>query len=238
MLQSAQELLENSQEERESLFGCSLADLVRDFVKEWHLFYSEDSERAALFLAAISQLMEWKAMLLLPVQRSAEAEEDEVLTAEWDALDLEPFKQMALLLAGRQEEQSQMLRREPLPPGALQTVFEDPLTTLTLHDLQRAFQRIARRLLDEIEEVQIGNEKISRQECQLWLTAYLQERGMLQMEQLFRACPPNRSYWVVVFLLLLELIHQRQVSLSLQPEDDIWLIWNEQASFTEESGYE
>ena len=224
-LQAVQTLVDESRDQRDQLRAYTLVDLVRAFTAEWHLYYANDSERATSFLQAVTQLMEWKAMLLLPVA-PREIAEEETWQPELLLGDLAAFQQIAMMLGQRQEEQAQMVRRQPLPPGALQAEPVDPVLGLQLADLQHAFQRIAKRILEQVEEVHIGTEHVSRQECQFWLVEYMQSHASVPFDQLFLACPPRRAYWVVVFLLLLEMVFNRIVGVHIgDTNEDILLVW-------------
>ena len=224
-LQVVKSLVDESREQRDQLRACTLVDLVRGFIQEWHLYYADDSERATQFLQAVTQLMEWKAMLLLPMP-PRDVVEEETWRPELLQDDLAAFQQIALMLGQRQEEQAQMVRRQPLPPGVLQTETIDPVLSLQLADLQSAFQRIARRILEQVEEVHIGTEHVSRQECQQWLVDYMQHHASVPFEQVFLACPPRRAYWVVVFLLLLEMVFNRIIGVHIgDTRDDILFVW-------------
>ncbi|MCL2548971.1 MAG: hypothetical protein FWE76_07405 [Symbiobacteriaceae bacterium] len=226
-LSQAEELLEKSREERDRLLDESLADMVRHFLDLWQKRQDDETESATNFLAVITVLLEWKAFLLLPPTRTSISSDElpEDAARSRDPIDKETFRHLVLFLADRQEEQQRMLRREPLPTGALQSSAEDPLQKVHPDELYEAFLRIVERLLAEVEEeeMQLPGEAVSRQDCSLWLMETLSEHGYLHIEDLFRLCPRQRSYWVVVFILILEFIQQQRVILTLHENGEVWI---------------
>ena len=227
LLERSEELLDKSRGERGLLLQEPLAALVQDFITQWLELYPRDGERAARFLSAASQLLEWKALMLLPplvqLVQGFEEELTGLTLAQAEHVELEELRSIILLLAERNLEQQQMLRRNPLPPGALQADSGGSLQQVSLSDLHHAFSRIVMRLLAQVDEepVQIRGELVSRQVCLSWLEQTLREHQTIRLEELFRVCPPQRSYWVVVFLLLLEMVHQQQVLVALLEDGEI-----------------
>ena len=203
-----------------------LAELARSFIDDWRNDQAMLIEDAVRFLVIITQLMEWKVQALLPLP-GKEQTDDELLVSRVDPIDIEPLRQIISWLSDKQEEEQRMLRRQPLPPGALLPDREDPLQAVTYNDLHRAFQRILSRLLSEMEAEtkrwQVHQERVSRSDCQMLLTRAFRDSPALQLEHLFRLCPRWRAFWVVVFILMLELVHQQKLHLHRGDQGEIWL---------------
>ena len=227
------QLLESSRDERTQLRNSSLSQLIQNFILKWHEESPEDLESLVSFISAIAVLMEWKAILLLPAP-SKILEENEFVEQRiiHPADDLADFKKIALFLREKRKEQELMLRREPLPFKALQVDPPDPLLKLKLIDLQTAFQRIAGRLLNEAVTIQIKGEAVSRKDCQAFVESFLQAHRPTSLEQLMMACPPYKAYWIVAFLVLLEMIQQRVIALWIEDHGDqeleVFFAWLDQ----------
>ena len=233
ILAETMQLMESSKDERANLKNSSLSQLVQSFTLGWREERPEDLESLVSFISVIAVLMEWKAILLLPAP-SKILEENEFIEQRiiHPAEDLADFKKIALFLRDKRKEQELMLRREPLPFKALQVDPPDPLLKLKLIDLQTAFQRIAGRLLNEAITVQIKGEAVSRKDCQAFVESFLQVHRPASLEQLMMACPPYKAYWIVAFLVLLEMIQQRVIALWIEDhgdqEPEVFLSWLDQ----------
>ena len=230
-LHTGETLLADSHTNREMLLLTSLGDLVQLFIAQWRQDYPGDSERAVRFITAASLLLEWKALLLLPPPKGEdipdEADDDNNVLRRED-FNPESYRHLVEYLTEQFYARQLMLHRDPLPPGALQTEAVNPLEKVSYDDLQTALLRIVQRLLTEMEEDElllIPPEKVSRRECYMWLQNTMQEHLTLDVIMLFRLCPPVRAYRVIVFILLLEFIHQQKITLSFSNETALLLHW-------------
>lgn len=186
----------------------SISEITGEYlraIKEWQM---EDLDIAGEYLVLAATLIRLKARALLPREEQEEVEDvipDEVL--EQRRIEYERFRQLALELRTREEENSTVFPRIGSAPEGPKEVIE--YTEVSVYDLYRTFQRI-------IEEVGnapmhlLKNETYSVDEKMLEIEALISHNQHIVLTNYLRTLESKLEI-IVVFMALLELIRLREI---------------------------
>lgn len=200
-----------------------IARITSQFLEYVQVIERLDVEWAGEFLVMAATLMEIKSRMLLP--RSQEEEEDEEDPRQElvrQLLEYKSFKEAAVLLEARAEEQmSRLPRQVPAEPAPLDPA-QQPLRRVELWDLVSAFGRLMRETL-ALQPTQIVLDETPQQVHMDAVLAQLSRQPRLTLKDLFQP-PHTRSRLLGLFLAILELIKSRHI-VAEQPEPfgEIWI---------------
>jgi segregation and condensation protein A len=200
-----------------------VARIAEQFLEYLNVLQLVDVERAGDFLVMAATLMEIKSKLLLPRSESAtEEEEDPRRQLVQQLLEYKKFKDAALLLEAKAEEQLTRHARQA-PPAPTPAAAEQPLQHVELWDLVSAFGRLMRETL-ALQPRQIVVDETPQHVYMEQITQKLQHEPRMRFTKLFEP-PYYRSRLVGLFLALLELIRRGEL-LAEQPDPfgEIWLM--------------
>ena len=174
-----------------------------------------DLESAATALQALAYLLERKAFLLLPVPELAPEEPEALLAFEPPSVEL--YAATVETLLGWQGERNRWFFRSSEPdPEQYLLPFE--VTSLTLSDLARAFERVLKRA-EPVTMPETGRSLRSLEEQMKIVLTRLSEVSQTLGELI--PSPFTREEAVYWFLALLELIRLGRVAASVQDDGDI-----------------
>jgi segregation and condensation protein A len=192
-----------------------IARVAEQFLDYLNVMKFIDVEQAGDFLVMAATLMEIKSKMLLPPEPATEEEEaDPRLDLVRQLIEYKKFKEAAALLEARAEEQSCRVPRQPPPPPTLDPA-QQPLRQAELWDLVSAFGRLMQETLNQKPQ-QIVDDPTP---MHVYIDEVLQRLSAgkpLSFAALFTP-PHHRGRLVGLFLAVLELIKQRQVTAE-QPE--------------------
>jgi segregation and condensation protein A len=200
-----------------------IARIAGQFLEYVQVIERLDVEWAGEFLVMAATLMEIKSRMLLPrSQEEEEEEEDPRQELVRQLLEYKSFKEAAVLLESRAEEQLSRLPRQVPAEAAPLDPAQQPLRRVELWDLVSAFGRLMRETL-ALQPTQIVLDETPQQVHMDEVLGQLSRQPRLTLKDLFQP-PHTRSRLLGLFLAILELIKSRQI-VAEQPEPfgEIWI---------------
>jgi segregation and condensation protein A len=212
-----------------------IADIKLAQITDQYLAYLRDSlaqqmEVASEFIVMASTLIAIKARSLLPQpqKKNELIELDEALEEDLEArlkerlLAYRAYKEAAIEFKRREQFRQEQSSRMPisLEPYREYPVTADFLAGLTIAKLQKTFQMVVERMLDDPDvEVFRDLESVPMR------MARIERRLLLGPVTYYQLLESNtRKEWVTVFMSLLELIHLRKVMVKQERMfADIWI---------------
>jgi segregation and condensation protein A len=195
-----------------------VADQFKEYLEVVNLI---DVESAGDFLVMAATLMEIKSRMLLPrAEKSAEHDEDPRLELVRQLLQYKQFKEAAVELESRAEEQSRRLVRQPPPPPASKDA--PPVRPVELWDLVSAFGRLMRET-QALQPQQIVVDQTPLHVYMEMILQCLQAEARVPFSALFTP-PYTRGRLLGLFLAVLELTKTRKIVPEQPgPFGDIWM---------------
>lgn len=190
------------------IFAISLATITDEFIKIINSWEEKDLDLAGEYLVLASTLVRWKARALLPKEENKpEEEEIEDQVIEQRRREYERFRELAVLLRKREEENASLFPRSGPPPEGKGEVIE--YTEVSVYDLYHTFQQIIEEIGARENRVIVG-ESFSVDEKMLEIEALLEHNSRVVLSEYLRT-RESKLEIIVVFLALLELIRLREV---------------------------
>jgi len=188
-----------------------IARVAAQFQEYLRVIETIDVERAGDFLVMAATLMEIKSRMLLPADESAaEAADDPRQELVRQLLEYKRFKDAALALEQRAEQQMERLPRTAIPPERDADPATQPLRAVELWDLVSAFGRLMRETLG-LAPQQIVVDETPIQFYQEEILARLASNVSLSFAEVFIP-PRTRARMIGIFLAILELIKAQRIS--------------------------
>ena len=187
-----------------------VAKLADQFLEYMHLARELDVELAGDFLVMAATLMELKSRSLLPADPAAEAGEEDDPRKELvrQLLEYRRFKDAAAALEARAEAASARVPRtsaeEPVAGGP------PPVRAVEVWDLVSAFARLVRET-QALATTAVVVDDTPQHVHEGQVLARVRAAGRLAFRELFGP-PHHRARLIGLFLAVLELVKQRQVS--------------------------
>jgi segregation and condensation protein A len=191
-----------------------IARVAKQFKQYLEVLQLIDVESAGDFLVMASTLMEIKSKLLLPrPEETADgAEADPRLELVRQLLQYKRFKDAAVALETRAEQQSYRLPRQPIPTPANPSL--PAVQPVELWDLVSAFGRLMRETM-ALQPQQIVADQTPLHVYMELIVRRLEQEGPLSLAALFTP-PRTRGRLIGLFLAVLELTKGKRVV----PEQD------------------
>jgi segregation and condensation protein A len=187
-----------------------IATVTEQFLHYLQVLEMIDVEWAGDFLVMAATLMEIKSRLLLPrAEETTEEEDDPRLDLVRQLLEYKKFKDAAVLLETRAEEQLSRLPRQPVDPPTPRGVEQQPLRAVELWDLVSAFGRLMRETM-ALQPQQIVMDETPMQVHMENILHRLEQEERLSLSTLFTP-PYTRGRLLGLFLAILELIKGRHI---------------------------
>jgi segregation and condensation protein A len=197
-----------------------IARVAEQFKEYLGVMHFINVEVAGDFLVMAATLMEIKSRMLLPRgDESPEVEDDPRQELVRQLLQYKKFKEAAVLLEARAEEQSQRLSRQPPP---LPTAGAPAVRPVELWDLVSAFGRLMR------ETMALAPQSIVVDQTPIYvyiemIVLRLKRERRVRLSDLFTP-PYTRGRLLGLFLAILELTKARTLAPEQdEPYGDIWL---------------
>ena len=193
------------------IYDISIERITRQYLDYIEAFKMLDLDVAGDFLVMAANLIYIKSRSLLPVNQQPPEEDAAEEDPRWDLIrqliEYKKFKDMALHLAEREQEQEKLIARLPEKP-----VFDaaDPLSVgeLGIFDLINAFQKVLKRIDRQEDLREIFEENFSVSDKIVHLQRVMAAGLPVRFTDLF-AGAASRTEVVVTFLALLELIRMK-----------------------------
>lgn len=218
-------LLHLIKENKIDIYDIPIAAITHQYLAYIEMMKELNLDIAGEFLVMAATLIHIKSRMLLPVEEvvSTEEQEDPRFELVQRLIEYQAFKESSLALKEREEEWSNVFRREPFDMDVgNQGEAELNLFDLSLFDLLGAF----RKLLDKAppEVVSITRETLTVKDRISFIMERLENREAIRFEDLFEGLK-TRSFLIVTFIALLEIL-RLGLAKAYQDKDfgSIWII--------------
>lgn len=216
-------LLHLIKENKVDIYDIPISLVTRQYLEYLGLMKELNLEIAGEFLLMAATLIHIKSRMLLPVEETAETEEemDPRLELVQRLLEYQAFKDAALGLREREEERSRAFLREPSGQEEGEEGEELSLFDLNLFDLMAAF----RKILDKapLEVMAVTRETLTVKDRMAFIMETLEEKEAVRFEELFQE--GTRTHLIVSFIALLELLRLGLARVYQEREfGSIWVI--------------
>ena len=204
------------------IFDIPIVEVTDQYLSYIRQMETEDMNVVSEFLVMAATLIDIKCKMLLPPEVTEEGEElDPRSELVEKLLEYKMYKSLSFELRDRQLDAARVYyRKKDLPEEVKGYVppidYEELVGDLNLGKLHEIFHSIIRRQEDRIDPIrsQYGNiqkEEIDMDLKVLWVKAYAQTHGSFSFRQLLEN-QKSRSELIVTFLIVLEMIHDGDVS--------------------------
>lgn len=205
--------------EEVDIYDIPIERITNQYMEYLSLMKLLNLEVAGEFLVMAATLMYIKSRMLLPAdQQVTDAEGDEGEDPRWELIrqlvEYKKFKDAALHLGKREEEQSNIFYRQSPDPG-VEADAEVPLAEVGIFDLINAFNQVLKRASDREDFREIVEEKFTVSDKIEEILYTTRERPQVVFSELF-AQASSRAEVVVTFLALLELIRLKRLRVQQQ----------------------
>jgi segregation and condensation protein A len=200
--------------EEVDIYDIPIERITNQYMEYLSLMQLLNLEVAGEFLVMAATLMYIKSRMLLPVdQQVTDAEAEEGEDPRWELIrqlvEYKKFKEAALQLAQREEDQSNLYTRQG-PDTGIKVDKDAPLAEVNIFDLISAFNEVLKRANAREEFREIVEERFTVSDKIEEILYNLRERPELRFVELF-ADTASRAEVVVTFLALLELIRLKRL---------------------------
>lgn len=202
------------------IYNIPIFSLTKDFLEYIHKLESLNIELASEFILFISTLMRIKAKMLLP-RKEVDAQGNEIDPRQElvdKILEYKRFKeaseQMMVMEADRLLQQKRGNIRKELEALGEEYAEGTEIQTVTMFKLMQAFERTMKRFKDRTDKPQhvVVKYNYSLEGQRAYLLEYINVENRVAFEGLFSQCQ-NRIHAIFTFLVMLELIQQRFLSI-------------------------
>jgi segregation and condensation protein A len=200
--------------EEVDIYDIPIARITDQYMEYLTLMQMLNLEVAGEFLVMAATLMHIKSCMLLPADQQAvdpEAESGE--DPRWELIrqlvEYKKFKDAALQLGRREEEQANIFSRQA-PDAGIAVDAEAPLAEVSIFDLIGAFNDVLKKAGARTDFHEIFDEKITVSDKIEEILYTLRNRSELIFGDLF-AQAQSRTEIVLTFLALLELIRLKRL---------------------------
>ncbi|HYE75122.1 MAG TPA: segregation/condensation protein A [Blastocatellia bacterium] len=192
------------------IYDIPISKITEQYLEYLSLMRELDIAVAGDFLVMASTLIYIKSKMLLPPEPKGEGEEDLVEDPRTELvaqlLEYQKYKAAASMLYERGEVEAACYTR-----GALETDKHNPEVSATTLDLLRVFKEILERA-KSVREMEIAREEISMAEKLAQILALLDERGEINVREVFELSRSKREL-ILTFLTFLELVKEQRIAL-------------------------
>lgn len=205
------------------ILDIPIARLAEQFLEHLRALHSLDVEFAGDFLVMAATLMEIKSRMLLPLEATAEEEDEPDPRRELvkQLLEYRKFKDAAAALEARAEQQVARVPRleAPEPPGPA----EPRVRSVELWDLVSAFARLMRET-QSLQPATIAVDDTPQHVYEAQIVEQVRQRGRVLFRDAFTP-PYHKARLIGIFLAILELVRHRGIGLEQAEEDGaVWLV--------------
>lgn len=205
--------------EEVDIYDIPIERITNQYMEYLALMQMLNLEVAGEFVVMAATLMYIKSRMLLPEdQQVQDHDEEEGEDPRWELIrqlvEYKKFKDAALQLANREEEQAKIYPRGSDETLAVATDLEVPLAEeVSIFDLIHAFNEVLKKTNVRQEVHEIIEERYSVSDKIEEILYALRERSEIIFSELFVGAA-SRAEIVVTFLALLELIRLKRMKVS------------------------
>lgn len=199
-------LLHLIREHKMDIYDIQISLITEQYLQYIEMMKELDLEIAGEFLVMAATLIHIKSRMLLPIEETADTDEpeDPRLELVMKLLEYKSFKDAALGFQEREEDQSEILPRVPLPDEEEQEEEPDlSLFDLNLFDLLSAFNKLLEKAPPEVSK--ISREVLTVKDKMNLIIESLKVNNAIRFESLFKD-DLSLPYFLVTFIALLELV--------------------------------
>ena len=187
--------------------------VTREYLVELNKMQEIDVDAGGEFLSMASMLTEIKGRMLLPDIKEEENDEEEIYDPRQGLvealLEYKKFKEVAAELEAMSDEFGVRYSRAVKEPE-FQAVVKEKAEELGALDLLAAFQRIARRMLNERAPREIVSEEVPTEIRIKQIEEVVRQRGRVSFSSIL-SDSPSEDEMVGFFIAMLELIRMRKI---------------------------
>jgi segregation and condensation protein A len=199
--------------EEVDIYDIPIERITNQYMEYLGLMQMLNLEVAGEFLVMAATLMYIKSRMLLPAdQQVTDSEAEEGEDPRWELIrqlvEYKKFKDAALQLGQREEEQSKIFARRG--DVGIEVDVEVPLAEVGIFDLIGAFNEVLKRVTARSDFHEILEEKFSVSDKIEEILYTLRDRAEMIFSELFERAN-SRAEIVVTFLALLELIRLKRL---------------------------
>jgi segregation and condensation protein A len=199
--------------EEVDIYDIPIERITNQYMEYLTLMQMLNLEVAGEFLVMAATLMYIKSRMLLPVdQQVADADEEDGVDPRWELIrqlvEYKKFKDAALQLGRREEEQSKVFTRQTVEIDV--AANEAPLAEVSIFDLINAFNDVLKKASARDDFREIIEERFTVSDKIEEILYSLREHAEILFSELF-AQAMSRTEIVVTFLALLELIRLKRL---------------------------
>lgn len=203
------------------IYDIPIERITNQYMEYLSLMKLLNLEVAGEFLVMAATLMYIKSRLLLPSdQQVSDPEAEEGEDPRWELIrqlvEYKKFKDAAVQLARREDEQAKIFPRRIGDDAGLEVEPTVPLAEVSIFDLINAFQAVLKKASEREEFREIVEERFTVSDKIEEILYTLRDRTELRFGELFERAS-TRAEAVVMFLALLELIRLKRLKVR-QPE--------------------
>jgi segregation and condensation protein A len=195
------------------IYDIPIEQITNQYIEYLTLMQMLNLEVAGEFLVMAATLMYIKSRMLLPEDQQVRDADDEGEDPRWELIrqlvEYKKFKDAALQLARREEQQANLFPRRAGPPDVAADA-EVPLAEVSIFHLIDAFHDVLKRASAREEFREIIEEKFTVSDKIEEILYTLRDRMELRFSELFEKAT-CRAEIVVTFLALLELIRLKRL---------------------------
>ena len=200
--------------EEVDIYDIPIERITNQYMEYLTLMQMLNLEGAGEFLVMAATLMYIKSRMLLPVdQQVADSEEEGGEDPRWELIrqlvEYKKFKDAALQLGRREEEQSKVFPRQAAELDASADA-KAPLAEVSIFDLINAFNDVLKKASARDDFREIIEERFTVSDKIEEILYSLRDRAEIVFSELF-AQAMSRAEIVVTFLALLELIRLKRL---------------------------
>ncbi len=192
------------------IYDIPISTIADQYVEYLDMMRDLDLEIASEFLLMAATLMEIKSRMLLPTHPDEEeSEEDPRFELIEQILEYKKYKELSGHLGEIAESESKVFRRTFKEEVDEET--GEPMLEASTFVLLQAFKRVLEYATEESFS-EITLEEVSVEEKMEELRDRLQEKGNMELDEIFEGKAWTKSALIATFLALLELIRLKEVA--------------------------
>ena len=200
--------------EEVDIYDIPIERITNQYMEYLSIMKLLNLEVAGEFLVMAATLMYIKSRMLLPVdQQITDSEAEEGEDPRWELIrqlvEYKKFKDAALQLGRREEEQSNIFPRQG-PETGIEMAADVPLAEVSIFDLINAFNEVLKKAGAREDFREIFEERFTVSDKIEEILYSLQTRTEIMFRELFERAG-SRAEVVVTFLAMLELIRMKRL---------------------------
>lgn len=204
------------------VYNIPISYITSEFLDYIRMLEELDLDVASEFILMASMLMSIKARMMLPREGDEDGEMDEHdprYELVQRLLEYKRYKEMGGKMSDMEEEAQKVHYRGYHEVDQVdKQASGEALKDVTMFDLMAAFNKVLNDLKDKKTVHHVEKIEVTVEEQTEWVLEHLQQRGRTSFLAMARDLG-SRTYIVVTFLAVLEMLKERQINLYTEEED-------------------